>query len=1785
MPLLRRYILLLLTLLSFTLQAQQYPVDVQVFVTPPYPQSLRGYADSFEQKIQAHFLLKDLSTGGRPFALRFSLENFQGQVIAQTPDYITPYLVNLSPGVRRTLTNIDFKTLLRYENLYGINEATYNGLLPEGTYFIGLSLYDVATGRPVSNKGRAMIQVRRYSPPVLTMPQKGEVLTKKNAFQNILFQWMPRDIAPFMQYEFTLKEVWDLALVPEEAFMSGRLVYQTKTNAPALQYTNMMPILLENKRYVWQVRALTNNPTNPNEQSYFRNNGNSETFYFDLVSNCEAPRMLTAMTESTSAQLRWSAQAMMPNQEYPYKVMYREKGKSWKSQKVSMPYAKVIGLKRGRTYIYKVGVACGLNAANSTSVFGEDSYVYSTEQEFTTTEQIDEKSQVQCGVKPEIRIKNTEPLQDNLYPNTTFRAGDFPVTVLNATGSNGVYSGEGYVKVPYLQDTKIKVVFNGIKLNTERQLIEGKLVTTYDETERNVQFIQEGIGEVFGDKGKKDQKMPFEVAEVQVDSITGRITITGKVDPKTGIAPKVTLPKGKDYVITDSQGKVYQLDESGKVTAKGTREQGTQLAQQAGKGDSKNPPISNKHFKVEWLFNDELANDTNGEIPYKALVKGKTSSFELRIQPADTTKYDFFFHTENGVKVEAESKGEGLYKITRKGAFDFAQEELWVVAKEKKDKKGKKEELIGKCILVHLSPKEVNVALVPTQSGQNLQEAIAQVQQIYEKVGVTLHITTEKPFDISDQLKNGTLPTENEFGDLSTYSPEQNAVIAKFATNRKPKDNTYYIFLVNDGTGNHGYMRLGGQYGFVYSANARTIAHELGHGIFKLEHPFKGKNADKGKTTALMDYNEGQDFFYRDWKQINDPKVKLYAFQKQSEGEFAGGYAITPNYKVFMISGTKTVYDALDYSIENNKAFADDGTLAGFSLDGVNYYWDYTSNDKYISGIQDDSKTYIPIAIPIKSLDKNKKIFLFFDKAKPCNEATYNTVLAAELINFKGNLQTFIQKYNYNNKILHCSNSNATNEWDKLYEKEFTPCDKFSPVGNAQFYQNYITKSLQGILSKITNEKRKLGVFNHIHYPEFINEKLKGTFDILEDKFYLLSTLTEVDLTITYVNIPGNSYIPKEKLLQMAKNAIKEVNHKRKLVYIVIPYSKNGLENTYCSQLVYAENTPYTVEKLSKIKSTDTKDAILNIFSSIRKPLIISRVYKQVDGKIIERIAEKTTKNVVGYPFIKILNFYESKGYEEGTKLNEKWKDRDYQNNYLLYVQYEKEFLDIYNKYLVEEEKINSFNNPNIWKQVSNEDLGKFREIYCDDNTLITELWTKSKESWTWKNKVTIAINVGKLNKNHFYNFDKLTVLDDVVYGTIDAIGLVPGLDTFTDPIGAVYAGVRGDLLSGVIYSASFSVPLAGSAYIKGALNAGEDATKLFGIVAKKADNADGFILEIKQISDITSNELHVSSAYWGGDKQLTRKILNEIKDDSKFIDKNHILRQLNDLEKGKQIANLAEDLSKKTNNILTKAFSEGSKFIDDTKTIEKITHYLAPENAEKLKAIGGESGLKNFLAKYKDAPCGNCKDAGRKIFGGRTIDEMLENYIEVAYTFRNRPDLWKKIEEGALSSNAAMREGTQHMLSTFKKNPKKYAPENIEHLDMKFEKGSDAVCANCRYDVKFISKSKPLYEEFKSYNTETWSKIANDKGFIQQFKSYLNTEGIEKIEDLAYVINSNKANINEVKQAFKEVFKRNSDEILEIMSPELKKSLGLINKNREEVFKLLIKDTNSPLYNFIKSQ
>ena len=107
------------------------------------------------------------------------------------------------------------------------------------------------------------------------------------------------------------------------------------------------------------------------------------------------------------------------------------------------------------------------------------------------------------------------------------------------------------------------------------------------------------------------------------------------------------------------------------------------------------------------------------------------------------------------------------------------------------------------------------------------------------------------------------------------------------------------------------------------------------------------------------------------------------------------------------------------------------------------------------------------------------------------------------------------------------------------------------------------------------------------------------------------------------------------------------------------------------------------------------------------------------------------------------------------------------------------------------------------------------------------------------------------------------------------------------------------------------------------------------------------------------------------------------------------------------------------------------------------------------------------------------------------------------------------------------------------------------------------------------------------SYNSETWSKIANDKGFIKQFESYL--QEVDEIKDLAYVINSNKANINDVKQAFKELFKKEADNLFRFPEEgglgleKIRKLFGRDIKNTSD-FLDKVEDINNPIYNFIKT-
>lgn len=80
-------------------------------------------------------------------------------------------------------------------------------------------------------------------------------------------------------------------------------------------------------------------------------------------------------------------------------------------------------------------------------------------------------------------------------------------------------------------------------------------------------------------------------------------------------------------------------------------------------------------------------------------------------------------------------------------------------------------------------------------------------------------------------------------------------------------------------------MGTSGTLALAGAVGLKTPAHELGHGIFKLEHPFEVYKTAEKSTDLLMDYSAGTVLNHQDWKQINDPAFKFYGFQSQASGE------------------------------------------------------------------------------------------------------------------------------------------------------------------------------------------------------------------------------------------------------------------------------------------------------------------------------------------------------------------------------------------------------------------------------------------------------------------------------------------------------------------------------------------------------------------------------------------------------------------------------------------------------------------------------------------------------------------------------------------------------------------------------------------------------------------------------------------------------------------------------------------------------------------------------------
>ncbi|CAI2768810.1 fibronectin type III domain-containing protein [Flavobacterium collinsii] len=893
----------LLLFVNATGHAQLFPVQMTPVFNSPYSVKISDYATSMDTKMRLLINPMDITISQRQVRLKLYIQG--NGLNIQSSDYIQgqrPVFIN--GGELQTLTNTDISALFRLENLQGISTIQYANGLPEGMYNFCFELYDFVTNQRISQKSCTSLYLILNDPPLLNTPRRNEQIASTE-FPNILFTWTPRQRnATNISYKFELKQLFDPTLDPQFGFQMSPILYEETLFGTALLYNLSMPILTPGMRYAWRVRAIST--TGLSENAVFKNDGYSEIYSFKYTAACAAPTFLLSEAQGPkSVKITWEG---IP-EHTRYQLQYKKqdvRNAQWFSSNSLNTQSLITNLEPGVSYQFRVGSSC--DPASD----GVQSFTYSGISTFTTPTVTNGVPAYNCGIVPQINIQNHKPLT-NLIQSETFKAGDFPVTILELQGQNSPYSGRGYIIVPYLGDTKIAVEFKNIVINTDYQLISGVVETSYNPEEKNVTNVEDFTGE--GKGGQIEETVPFEIDKMVIDP-NGNIIVKGKY------GEQVTIPGGKDTVITDGKGNIYNVDKNGngsnepaepaaggKPTPGNT--DGVDKSGQATAFTAKGISIAFSGDGSKYAFDVMPKNAPaalqklykqvgNVALPYKAVLNGDSDTLLGTVTITDTNiKLDsIVFKTQNGAKINFK-RNDKVFVLTVKGNLSYAEEQILATVKQEG-----KWKVIGAFMLVHISPKEVNVALVPTDdiSKTKLDGIISNTQAIYDKVGVKINFKKESLLNIESVVSGNTIQSEKNTL-TSTYSSVQQDINALY----KGNGSSYVLFITNKASstgGQEGYMRLNGQFGYVFKeGSSKTSAHELGHGIFKLEHPFEVYKTSPSSTDLLMDYSSGTVLNHQDWKQINDPAFKLYAFQSQGSGQ-----------SIFSLLDELSRYDRIEYS-------------------------------------------------------------------------------------------------------------------------------------------------------------------------------------------------------------------------------------------------------------------------------------------------------------------------------------------------------------------------------------------------------------------------------------------------------------------------------------------------------------------------------------------------------------------------------------------------------------------------------------------------------------------------------------------------------------------------------------------------------------------------------------------------------------------------------------------------------------------------------------------------------
>ncbi|MBL6445697.1 fibronectin type III domain-containing protein [Fulvivirga sp. 29W222] len=531
--------------------AQTFPISSQLQLSPPYSVYFSDLLRPEADQVKLNLLLRDLQEPFLDVRLRLKVEG-PGITLETAPWYQAP-AITLESGIPRLLTSVDLAGYFDAANLNfgGISRGKYEqqgGRLPEGLYRISFTVLDVTTGRQLSQPGQAIAWMALSEPPRLNLPFCDAEISLDNGQQYIVFQWSPIGVSPNtygeQEYEFTLTEIRPTGRDPYEAMRTLPPVYQFSTSETSLVYDNDEPLLIPGMAYAWRIQA-----KDINGKERFREQGFSPVCTFRVAETALPSPMGVRAEAITSYQGRayWDLNPEVED----YRVEYRvADGTTWyginEPEQAGGPIdgeLNISGLAPGNEYEVRVGSRRdGLVSSWSESVY------------FTTQEE----QVLACGdVAPIVPIEEFDPLP-SASVGDVIAAGNVDLTLVSFTGSNGVYSGWGTVKINFLGN-RIPVEFTNIKINKNYRMIEGFLYSMQSSIDDYIRQWREEHADQ--DSTTNDGGHTNTPDSTNTNGDTDYINYDGEID-------SVYVNDGGLIVVVDENGdtETFEPDEDGGTT-------------------------------------------------------------------------------------------------------------------------------------------------------------------------------------------------------------------------------------------------------------------------------------------------------------------------------------------------------------------------------------------------------------------------------------------------------------------------------------------------------------------------------------------------------------------------------------------------------------------------------------------------------------------------------------------------------------------------------------------------------------------------------------------------------------------------------------------------------------------------------------------------------------------------------------------------------------------------------------------------------------------------------------------------------------------------------------------------------------------------------------------------------------------------------------------------------------------------------------------------------------------